>query len=247
MRKGRKGHGLVVAAATCALLGVALVGSVLWMRAESSPAPDPTLSEAEQEAAREADGGFPKVDWEHWKRVNPDVVAWVTIPGTKVDYPIVQAHVDDPDFYLHHDPRGRPSVYGTPYLDAGCAEGGVLGSANAVVYAHHMDDGTMFAAVSRYSTDASFAKSHERVLVQTPEERTVLHVRFARIADAAKARKRVTFADAADHGSWYASELARARVVLDGKARPDAVVTLVTCSYNVFKNERTLVYASAGE
>lgn len=237
----------MAAAVACALVGAALVGCVLWMRAESAPAPDPSMDGAAQETEKEESGGFPKVDWDHWRRVNPDVVAWVTIPGTKVDYPVVQARADDPDFYLHHDLRGRPSVYGTPYLDAGCAEGGVLGSANAVVYAHHMDDGTMFAAVSRYSTDASFAKGHKRVLVQTPTERTVLHVRFARVADAAKARKRVTFSGAADHDAWYASELARAKVVLDSRSRPDAVVTLVTCSYNVFENERTLVYASAGE
>lgn len=240
-------RGLAAWAALLALVGVALVAAVLWMRAESAPAPDPSLTEAQQDARREASGGFPEVDWDHWREVNPDVVGWVTIPGTKVDYPVVQARADDPDFYLHHDLRGRPSVYGTPYLDAGCAEGGLLGSADAVVYAHHMDDGTMFAAVSRYSTDEGFARDHERVLVQTPGERAVLHVRFARVADASKARKRTSFSGAADHEAWYASELARAGVVLDVESRPDAVVTLVTCSYNVFKNERTLVYASAGE
>lgn len=44
--------------------------------------------------------GFPEVDWDYWKSVNPDVIGWVTVPGTNIDSPIVQAHSDDPEYYL---------------------------------------------------------------------------------------------------------------------------------------------------
>ena len=47
--------------------------------------------------------GAPTVDWEFWLSVNPDIVAWVSVPGTDIDYPVVQASADDPTFYLDHD------------------------------------------------------------------------------------------------------------------------------------------------
>ena len=47
--------------------------------------------------------------------VNPDVTGWLTIPGTNIDLPIMQA--DDNDYYLSHDLYGEPDPYGLPYID----------------------------------------------------------------------------------------------------------------------------------
>ena len=95
-------------------------------------------------AVEDATDGFPAVDWEYWQGVNPDVIGWVTVPGTSIDYPVVQAHDDAPTWYLSHDVYGSWNIYGCPYLDADCeAEG--FGSRVAYVFAHHMDDGSMFA------------------------------------------------------------------------------------------------------
>ena len=52
--------------------------------------PSPSLT------VEDAEDGFPAVDWEYWQDVNPDVIGWVTVPGTPIDYPIVQAHADAP-------------------------------------------------------------------------------------------------------------------------------------------------------
>lgn len=237
-KKARKSKKTFVFAGILILVGLAIIGSVLWMSQEANPLPSP--NEAEQ---TEDEDGFPDVDWEYWQKVNPDVIGWITIKGTKVNYPILQAHSDDPAFYLHHDIKGNWSVYGVPYLDADC-KGGLFGSSNAIIYGHHMDDGSMFAAVSSYSTDKKFAKKHAKVLVQTPTEKKVMNVRFAQIVNAANATKFTSFADDLDYLDWYEGELDNARTVLDADTRPNNVLTLCTCSYNVFKNERTLVTTS---
>ena len=136
------------------------------------------------------------------------------------------------------------SVYGVPYLDADCAETGLLHSPNAVVFGHHMNDGSMFAAFADYSTDKSFATEHARILVQTPTERRAVECRFAQIVDGTSRAKRTSFASSAEHALWYGNQLASASTVLDADSRPSEVITFCTCSYNYFSNERTLVYAS---
>ena len=112
------------------------------------------------------------MDWDYWRQVNPNVVGWVTVPGTNVNGPIVLAPANDPDYYLKHDVYGEPNLYGCLYLDASCAAAGLLGSRNAVVYGHNMSlmDGSMFTALARY-VDAAYAADHAEMLVQTPDEK----------------------------------------------------------------------------
>lgn len=239
------GKGRVLLAMAAALLAAAIALLAAWtdMTGRATTlTPSPAAAEAGQ-GATDADG-FPEVDWGYWKSVNPDVVGWVTVPGTGIDYPILQAAADDPEFYLHHDVYGQWSVYGVPYLDADCAETGLLHSPNAVVFGHHMNDGSMFAAFADYSTDKGFATEHARILVQTPTERRAVECRFAQIVDGTSRAKRTSFASSAEHALWYGNQLASASTVLDADSRPSEVITFCTCSYNYFSNERTLVYAS---
>ena len=49
------------------------------------------------------------------KEQNPDLVGWVKIEGTKIDYPVLQT-VDNPNFYLKHDFDRKSSIYGAPYV-----------------------------------------------------------------------------------------------------------------------------------
>lgn len=230
---------LAMAAALLAAAIVLLAGFQGMTDRAVSPSPSPG---SDEEAADQ--DGFPDVDWGYWKDVNPDIVGWVTVPGTGIDYPILQASESDPDFYLHHDAYRKWSVYGVPYLDASCAGGGLLGSRNAVVFGHHMNDGSMFAPFARFSTDEGFARDHARILVQTPSEKRVVECRFAQIVDGSSRAKRTEFADESDYRAWYERQLSGASTVLDAKARPDALITWCTCSYNYFSNERTLVCAS---
>lgn len=204
----------------------------------------PPGGDASEVAALDGDG-FPAVDWEYWRSVNPDVIGWVTVPGTPIDYPIVQARADAPQYYLTHDVYGNWNYVGCPYLDAANADGGLFGSQNAVVFAHNMGNGdmAMFGAFGSYS-DAEYAREHERILVQTPTEKRVLRARFTRVLNGAELAKRTDFEGQADYSKWYEDSLASAVVILDGQSRPARCVTFCTCSYNYWSNERTITVAS---
>ena len=83
---------------------------------------------------------------------NPDVVAWIQIPGTQINYPVVQGK--DNDYYLHRDLNGQKSTAGTIFLDY--ADQADFSSLHNVLYGHHMKNGSMFKDISRYKDQGYF-------------------------------------------------------------------------------------------
>lgn len=97
------------------------------------------------------------------KEKNGDYVFWLSVPGTKIDYPVVQL---DNEFYLKHDFYGRSSSHGEIFLDKACApETGTL-----LLHGHHMKDGTMFAGLKAYK-DKTFRQEHREAYVDFRNER----------------------------------------------------------------------------
>ncbi len=175
-----------------------------------------------------------------WSKLPDSVVAWVSIPGTSVDCPVVLDKQDDPGFYLTHDAEGAYSAWGTPYIAAGCAEG--LGSPLVLIYGHHMSDGSMFADVANYS-DEGFAREHNRIVLCTRERTIELEPKAANVVNASKEAVRLDFDDAEDLQAYMARQAAESEVVLGDIEPGKQVFALVTCSYET-SNSRTIVYAT---
>ena len=94
----RKGRGLIGAGTTILVaLAVAFAASLMMASKAANPPPDP-YGNAGSEGV---DGST--IDWDYWTHVNPDVVAWIEVPGTAISQPVVQASRDDPTYYLTHD------------------------------------------------------------------------------------------------------------------------------------------------
>ena len=53
------------------------------------------------------------IDFNYWQNRNADVYAWIRIPGTKIDYPVVQG--DEDGYYLSHDIDKESNIYGAIY------------------------------------------------------------------------------------------------------------------------------------
>ena len=93
---------------------------------------------------------------------NNDFIGWIKIDGTNVNYPVMQTP-NKPDFYLKRSFDKTYSDYGVPYIDEACMTGI---SNNLVIYGHHMNDGSMFADLCKY-TDADFCKEHPTIAFDT--------------------------------------------------------------------------------
>lgn len=248
----RKGRGSAIAATGAALCAAALALSawLVFQRTTAAfPNPSPRLhvedalasTEKEPGSSDEA-GSAVDVNWDYWRTINPAIVGWVSIPGTSVSQPIVQAPENDPGKYLNTDVHGNWNAWGAVYLDAACANG-LVGSSNAIVYGHHTRDGSMFSELARYA-DAVWAREHADIVIQTPAGSHRYRVRFVSVLDGDKQRERTSFASASAFETWYVDELKNADVVIDAATRPQQTISLVTCSYHRFENERTVVVCS---
>lgn len=85
-------------------------------------------------------------------------VAWLEIPGTDIDYPVMQKP-GNPEYYLRRNYKGEYSYSGTPFLDGGCS---VNTSQNLIVYGHNMKDGTMFSDLMKFK-DLNYCMEHQEI------------------------------------------------------------------------------------
>lgn len=90
---------------------------------------------------------------------NPDLVGWVSIADTIVDYPVMYSP-GEPQRYLHRDFDQHYSVAGIPFLDARCDPESL--TENKILYAHNMRSGQMFAQLIDY-LEPEFLKAHPTI------------------------------------------------------------------------------------
>ena len=93
---------------------------------------------------------------------NPDCIGWLTIDGTRIDYPVMY-RPGDKNYYLHRDFNGEYSANGCLFLAEECVPGN---SDNLIIYGHHMNSGKMFADLEKYK-DEGFYEEHPTILFRT--------------------------------------------------------------------------------
>ena len=167
------------------------------------------------------------IDWEALRAINPDVVAWVRVEGTDINYPVVQGQ--DNDYYLHHSFDGSYSSSGCIFLDCDCRPD--MSSGNNILYGHNMLNGSMFAQILQFK-DQAFLESGKRVIIVTPERAFMLAPAFTYICDGAETLRQVDFVDENDLHR-YIDELMQHAVTtsLVDIGMIDRLFSLVTCSY----------------
>lgn len=126
---------------------------------------------SDADAAERNDGsGGTKVDFEQLKAQNPDIYAWITVPGTGIDYPVLQkGDAKDPydNYYLDHQvdlSEGFPGViYSQPVNRRDFTD------SVTVLYGHNLKNGGMFSDLHDFA-DKEFFAQNSRVIIYTPEE-----------------------------------------------------------------------------
>lgn len=86
------------------------------------------------------------------RALNPDVVAWLQVDDTQIDYPVVQG--EDNSRYINTDAAGNYSLSGSIFLDYRNASD--FSSPNSILYGHHMAKGTMFGQLDEYRKRSFF-------------------------------------------------------------------------------------------
>lgn len=187
-----------------------------------------------QEMATVDDSGSeaPVVDWAALQAVNDDVVGWVQIPGTIVNYPVYQGASNET--YLHTDAHGNYTIGGLIFEDYENAAPG-LKDAQTIIYGHHLQNGAMFKPISDMDTQGMF-DSVATVWFVTPEETYELEplcVYYTTEDDLSV--RTLNFASDEERQAYLAERVDKAVTKSADAAQVAAgaqhVLSLVTCNY----------------
>ena len=143
---------------------------------QTEPATVEKVTDASQDSETVTESAEPEeeipIDFEELWETNPDVYAWIVIPGTDINYPILQ-HPTDDSYYLNHNldgSTGRPACIYTESLNSKD-----FTDNNTVIYGHNMRNGTMFAQLHKFE-DKDFFDEHREIIICLPDK--VLHYKI---------------------------------------------------------------------
>ena len=105
------------------------------------------------------------IDFDKLQERNPDVYAWITIPNTDIDYPVLQSGTDN-TYYLTHTIDRTENPEGSIFTEN--YNGKDFEDPNTVIYGHNMKNGSMFEDLLNYR-DRSFFDENREVLIYTPD------------------------------------------------------------------------------
>ena len=179
---------------------------------------------------------------------NPDLVGWMTIEGTPIDYPVMQTP-DRVDYYLERNFNREPNSHGCLYVRESCDV--FTPSDNLTIYGHHMKDGSMFSALDHYQKP-EFWDEYPTIRFDTLYARQTYTV-FAVFKTTASAGRGFTyhlFEDAGDEAEFneFVSTCKNLSFYDTGitPTYGDKLITLSTCEYTL-ENGRLVVVAVRDE
>jgi len=174
---------------------------------------------------------------------NNDMVGWIKIEDTKINYPVMQSK-DNPNFYLKHGFDKAYTDYGCPYIQENCDVD--IPSDNLIIYGHNMKDSSMFSGLMKY-TDKSFWESHKTISFDTLTEKCDYEIIAAfKTVVYTESFKYYQFinADTGDEFNAYITKCKELALYDTGVTAEygDKLITLSTCEYSR-NNGRMVVVA----
>ncbi|HAG04811.1 MAG TPA: SrtB family sortase [Lachnospiraceae bacterium] len=170
--------------------------------------------------------------------LNPDTVAWLTIDGTNIDYPILQGR-DDLE-YINKDIYGKSSLTGSLYLRT---ENNADFSDNYnLIYGHHMENGAMFGDIGKY-IDQSFFDAHRSGILMSPAQNYDIKIFAAMKTDAYNDLLYFEEINSSQKYNTVIEYIEKNSVIFKNDTPRDKIIAFSTCM-DFQTNGRTMVFAS---
>ena len=202
----------------------------------ASPAPMFIIEEEPAATASPTPGDGILPQYRAFLELNPDMIGWLSIDGTNINYPVVQRAGDD-EYYVHRDFYGNDAIYGCLFAQATCDV--KRPSDNVIIYGHNMRDNSMFGLLDEYK-DYEFYRAHPTFRFDTIWEEAEYEI-FAAFktyvySEASNAFKYYQFIDAKDEAEFNryierCRNLSIYYIPADVKYG-DRIVMLSTCEYS---------------
>ncbi len=179
---------------------------------------------------------WPVVDFTALKEINEDVVGWVYLEGTKINYPIVQG--DDNSYYLRRLYTGKKNYSGCIFMDYRCNSD--LSSPHTIIYGHNMSNKGMFADLQKFRRQ-KFYDEHPVILIMTPDRNYKVEI-FAGYVTTASEDAWFLDLNERNMEKWLDEVLEQS--MFQTGIRPeigDQIFTLSTCAYD-YKYGRLVIH-----
>lgn len=189
-------------------------------------------------------------NWKGLKKINKEIVAWLKIENSEIDYPVLYHKGDNQDsqYYLDRNYKKQKSAYGSIFIDYRCKKG--VGSKNLILHGHNMEDGSMFASLIKYGKgDVKYYKTAPTVSFATPnrdEEWIIFAVLKVDVSNSNKTAFNYMIGDFESDAQFMnyvysIKQLSYLNVDVPINEE-DSLLTMSTCSYES-QNGRTVVIA----
>lgn len=173
------------------------------------------------------------IDFDSLTAQYPDVYAWIRIPGTRVDYPIVQREGDN-GYYLTHTIEGKKRTEGAIYTED--YNGKDFSDANTVIYGHNMKNGSMFKTLHKYK-DRAFFEENSTIYIYQKDRVLIYKIFAAYIYDNRHLMLSFDFEDENIFQNYLENVLTKKDMSSNidtrvGVTTNDKIITLSTCNNN---------------
>lgn len=184
------------------------------------------------------------VNWDALHKINPDIYAWIVVPGTDVNYPVLQSSGSEKeDYYLMHQVNGDYGLPGSVYSQKLNTKD--FSDRMTVLYGHNMKNKTMFTSLHRYE-DKSFFEKNPYIYIYTPQAKYVYHIFAAYTYDDRPILVYFNYFKEDDVWNNYLKSFQQLydgcenKKLADSLSSDDKILTLSTCN-NKVQTERFLV------
>lgn len=144
-----------------------------------------------------------KLDTESLRAINGDFAGWIQIPGTNIDYPVVQG--SDNEKYLTTTFQNTKNKCGAIFIDSRCPK--AFGGLVTILYGHNMKDGSMFHDLNRYM-EQDYYEAHSQVWIAQGGEWKSYKMFSLHVTEADSGTYQVVFADHDDYRTYLLRESA---------------------------------------
>ena len=201
----------------------------------------------EQYAVADDSGdGVPTVNFDELAKVNPDVVGWIYVPGTVINYPVVQT--DNNSTYLTRMFNGVNNGNGAIFMDMDDTAPGLVDQ-QTTLYGHHMNDNSMFNLIDKSRDQATFDTVKTVYYITRDATYTFKPIFTAPIQDDYADARTPNFSDAEALKQYvrttYGKASAKAGNATELIDQSDQVLSLVTCAWGLIPDSSRAIMTCA--
>lgn len=182
------------------------------------------------------------INFDEQKALNHEIEAWISIPETNVNYPVLQSYTSKENYYIDHDVEGNARTAGAIYIQKGNNKD--FSDRVTVIYGHNMKNRTMFGSLKDFRFKENFFEENRKFYIYTPGHILTYEIYSAFVYDDRHILNSFDFNDDeqfADFISQTVNPKTMTKKVLENVSidTDDKLVVLSTCTG--IKTERYLV------